>query len=647
MGRMIEPETKNPTLSAGSLRALCRAVLADVPGGTAVLFDEELRVWFAEGAALMLTGVALTVGRRLPDVIPAELWQVLHEPYEAAVHGETSSFDFPVAGAVVAIHVSPFALPGGGRAGLAVSREVGEQRRLESAVVVGKDAVLASEELFRSAFEHAPSGISVVGVDGQRLRVNDAYCQMLGYDREELIGTTVGDFTHPEDVSADRKLFTAGTAGVSSDGFENEKRCVRKDGSVVWVQTRSEMVRNQAGEPLFVVTHLQDVSERRAAGEQRRAGDRTLRAMMDNSPAVICVKDRNLRYQLVNRQFEEWCGLPSVQILGLRPEELPDSPAVDGGNTKDQLVLDSGETIQQEETIIRDGQPRVFLMMRFPLFDDQQHVQAVGTMATDITDRRAEEHVKRDRLQCSVDIHAALAQDRFVLHGQPILNLVSKRVEQAELLIRMRKTRDSNELIAPAAFLPAAERFGLIGLIDEWVLARAVELAAAGHRVEVNLSAKTISDPGQLDRIEQVVMASGASPENLIFEITETAVAENFQAAREFAVRLRRRGCAFALDDFGVGHGTFTYLKHLPVDYLKIDLGFVRDLLRGETNRDVVQAIIGVAKQFEIKTIAEGVEDQATLAELRRLGVDFAQGYWIGRPIALDELWQPPDRHVT
>jgi EAL domain-containing protein (putative c-di-GMP-specific phosphodiesterase class I) len=110
------------------------------------------------------------------------------------------------------------------------------------------------------------------------------------------------------------------------------------------------------------------------------------------------------------------------------------------------------------------------------------------------------------------------------------------------------------------------------------------------------------------------------------------------------ATRLRTLGCAFALDDFGVGHGTFTYLKRLDVDYLKIDLQFVRDLLKDDSDRQVVQAIIGVAQQYEIKTIAEGVEDQATLEELQRLGADYAQGYWIGRPGPFHELSHRTDR---
>jgi EAL domain-containing protein (putative c-di-GMP-specific phosphodiesterase class I) len=170
----------------------------------------------------------------------------------------------------------------------------------------------------------------------------------------------------------------------------------------------------------------------------------------------------------------------------------------------------------------------------------------------------------------------------------------------------------------------------------------AIGLAAAGHRIAVNVSAKTISDPANIDRIEQAVVASGAPAENLVFEITETAVADNLEAARAFVMRLRALGCAIALDDFGVGHGTFTYLRHLPVDYLKIDMQFVRELLSDDEDRQVVLAIVGVARQFDIATIAEGVEDQATLEELRRIGVDYAQGYWIGRPTPLPDAWRLP-----
>ena len=138
---------------------------------------------------------------------------------------------------------------------------------------------------------------------------------------------------------------------------------------------------------------------------------------------------------------------------------------------------------------------------------------------------------------------------------------------------------------------------------------------------------------------KRLVAESPAPRDNIIFEITETAVAENLNSARRFAERLREMGCSFALDDFGVGFGTFTYLKHLPVDYLKIDIEFVRDLLRDDTDRHVVSAIVAAAELFGMKTIAEGVEDQETQDILLGMGVDFAQGYWIGRPIPVAELW--------
>jgi EAL domain-containing protein (putative c-di-GMP-specific phosphodiesterase class I) len=307
-------------------------------------------------------------------------------------------------------------------------------------------------------------------------------------------------------------------------------------------------------------------------------------------------------------------------------------------------MLEGAETTQEEEMISRDGRERLYLTTRFPLLDENGDVHAVCEASTDITERRLEERSRRERLQCSELIYSALAQDRFVLHGQPIVELATMQATSVELLIRMRKVKGGKELVLPGAFLPAAERFDLIQVIDEWAVDRAIEFAATGHRVTVNVSAKTISEPRQVDRIEQAVTASGAPARNLVFEITETAVAENLDAARTFVMRLRALGCAIALDDFGVGHGTFTYLRHLPVDYLKIDMQFVRDLLSDEEDRQVVQAIVGVARQFKIATIAEGVEDQATLEQLRRMGVDYAQGYLTGRPA---HFKPPRNRRLT
>jgi PAS domain S-box-containing protein len=504
-------------------------------------------------------------------------------------------------------------------------RDLSERRSREAAAE-------ASEELLRSAFDRAPIGMSVVAPDGRWLRVNEAYCRMLGYSREELLGTSFRDLTHPDDVAEDDAFVASVTAG-DTDSLERERRYLHRDGSIVWVHVRAEVIRDEAGQPILAVSHLQDITTRKRSEEALRDSERRLRSIIDNTPAVVYVKGRDYRYQLVNSEFERVLGVRGDWIVGRSDEDIHQpAPGVAVVRAKEQLVLDGGQVLQEEETTMRNGRERVFLTIRFPLLDERGAIQAVCGMSTDITERRLDERARRERLECSERIHSALAQGRFVLHSQPIVDLASMKVEQSELLLRMLKVPGGEAMDGPRDFLPAAERFDLIQVIDAWVIARAVKLAAAGHRVEVNLSAKTIADPTQVDRIEREIIESGALPRNLIFEITETAVAENMGPARTFAQRLRKLGCAFALDDFGVGHGTFTYLRHLPVDYLKIDIQFVRDLLSDEEDRQVVRAIVGVAKQFEIKTIAEGVEDEATLNELRRMGVDYAQGYWIGLP---------------
>jgi PAS domain S-box-containing protein len=512
-------------------------------------------------------------------------------------------------------------------------------------------ALGATEDLLRLAFDHAPIGMSVVAPTGQWLRVNDAYCRMLGYEREELMSKRFRDLTHPDDVAEDDEFIAAVAAG-RGDSLERDRRYLHRDGSVVWVHVRAEVIRDRAGEPLYAVSHLQDITDRRRSEEKLRESERRLRSVIDNTPALVYVKGRDYRYQLVNSKFEKEFGVRSDWIVGRRDEDLLPASAIEPARAQDRLVLDRGHTLQEETVSVSNGTQRVFLTVRFPLLDDQGAIQAVCGMSTDITERRLEERSRRERLECSDQIKGALAENRFVLYGQPIINLASMQVEQSELLIRMRRALGDEQLVAPAEFLVSAERFDLIQMVDRWVIARAVELAAAGHRIEVNLSARTICDQAQVGWIERAVLASGARPQDLVFEITETAAAQNLAAARTFAQRLRKLGCAFALDDFGIGHGTFTYLRHLPVDYLKIDIQFIRNLLTDDDDKQVVRAIIGVAKQFEIQTIAEGVEDGATMKRLRSMGVDYAQGYHIGRPMPLSELWRSlenrrGDAHVT
>jgi EAL domain-containing protein (putative c-di-GMP-specific phosphodiesterase class I) len=159
--------------------------------------------------------------------------------------------------------------------------------------------------------------------------------------------------------------------------------------------------------------------------------------------------------------------------------------------------------------------------------------------------------------------------------------------------------------------------------------------------VEVNVSGRSISAQGLVDHIRHAIQRSGADPEKIVFEITETTLVSDEPAARAFVESLHTLGCKIALDDFGTGYGGFTYLKQLPVDFLKIDIEFVSDVRTNSASRNVIQAIVGLARGFGLKTVGEGVEDEASLNLLRKIGVDYAQGFHIGRPAPL-ETTNPP-----
>jgi EAL domain-containing protein (putative c-di-GMP-specific phosphodiesterase class I)/PAS domain-containing protein len=242
----------------------------------------------------------------------------------------------------------------------------------------------------------------------------------------------------------------------------------------------------------------------------------------------------------------------------------------------------------------------------------------------------------RTPLAWSERIRTALEQDLLVVHRQPIVDLSERDGARYELLVRM--AGEDDELVSPRAFLPAAERFGLVGDIDSWMVRRAVDLIdaerSAGRSVvlEVNVSARSIDEPDFPMAIEWALEEASIDPGSLVLELTETAAIANMEQARRFATRIREMGCEFALDDFGAGFGSFYYLKHLPVDYLKIDGEFVRGLPQSPIDQRMVKAMVEIARSLDLRTIAEYVETAETLDLLTEYGVDFAQGYHLGRP---------------
>jgi diguanylate cyclase (GGDEF)-like protein/PAS domain S-box-containing protein len=236
----------------------------------------------------------------------------------------------------------------------------------------------------------------------------------------------------------------------------------------------------------------------------------------------------------------------------------------------------------------------------------------------------------------------ALEQNRFLLYCQPIVDLSGDGGAplRFELLLRL---RDGGNLVLPHAFIPAAERYGLMVTIDRWVVRQAFRSCArifgADPNVEIaiNLSGNSLGDDSLLDFLTEQFAGSAVSPRQVCFEITETAAIRNLGKAAGFLMEIKKMGCRFALDDFGAGLSSFTYLKTFPADYLKIDGSFVRDMADSAIDEAMVVAINEVGHTLGMKTIAESVESEIVVERLAKLGVDWAQGYALGVPVPFDE----------
>jgi EAL domain-containing protein (putative c-di-GMP-specific phosphodiesterase class I) len=280
---------------------------------------------------------------------------------------------------------------------------------------------------------------------------------------------------------------------------------------------------------------------------------------------------------------------------------------------------------------------------------DEAKRQGVGGVAVFDPGRQGEA-LSASRLLWKRRIHEALEEDRFVLYGQPVVELATGRVQEYELLLRLQDAEGG--LVPPAEFLPVAERFGLIQLIDRWVLRQAIALIAerqrAGQavRLAANVSGRSVADAELLQTVRQGLHRTGIDPAALVIEITETAAIAEMGRALEFVESLKALGCRFALDDFGAGFSSFRQIRDLPVDYLKIDGSFIRDLAESPVDQGLVRAIAELARGLGKQTIAEYVEDNETAALLRELGVDFGQGNYLGQAAPAADLGERPDRAV-
>lgn len=363
-----------------------------------------------------------------------------------------------------------------------------------------------------------------------------------------------------------------------------------------------------------------------------------LSVIMDNIAEGLFATDRDGCLSLMNPAAEKMLGWVGGDLKGRSIHDAFHFQHADG--TKYPYEQSSITKAQKDGVTVRvvddvftrsDGTLLPVSYSAAPLLDEfgASGVVVVFRDTTEEKDERARIQRELEALSWVGRIRDAFTENRFVLYSQPIVAL-SEGKPGEELLIRM-IGRDG-EVILPGIFLPVAEKYGLIREIDQWVITHALLIAATGRYVHVNISADSVSNLELLATIRELIESKNIDASNVTFELTETALIDNFDAGEALARGITELGCGLALDDFGTGFGSFTYLQRLPVTYLKIDTQFVRDLPQNSVNQHLVRAIVTLAQGFGLKTVAEGVENAETVELLKQLGVDYGQGFYLGRP---------------
>jgi PAS domain S-box-containing protein len=373
---------------------------------------------------------------------------------------------------------------------------------------------------------------------------------------------------------------------------------------------------------------VRDISERKRREEENRR----LAAIIRSSDDAVLTKDLSGVITGWNQGAQSIYGYTPEEAIGRPVSELLIPPERRGEAKRILKEATVGEVVSFETQRITKGGDLIDVSLRaFPIRGISGEVTAVCTVGHDVSELRRRERAEQRDTEALIwrrRLRQSLAGGGLLFHGQPILDLRSGDIHHYELLVRMRQ---NGELVPPGEFLPYVEESDLIRELDLWAVEQGMALGAQ-IPVAINLSARSLGSRELLKAIERGLGGSPSLAKNITFEITETAAAENMRAARELVVELTKLGCGVALDDFGTGYGSFTYLRHLPVTQLKIDMEFIRGIASSVADRRVVESMIDVAQNFEMTTVAEGVEDERTLDLLRELDIDLAQGYLVGRP---------------
>jgi len=553
-------------------------------------------------------------------------------------------------------------------------------------------AIEESEERFRAVFEQTGVGMAIHSIDPHNprwVRVNQKLCDILGYTREELLQLSTRDITPPEEHATATDYSERLRAGAIAS-YTREKRYVRKDGRTIWVNVTQSAVIGPDGQPTHAITMIHDVTERKQAAERidylaqhdvvtglpnrQLFGDRLALAMartkrLGEMMAVLLL-DLD-RFKQVNDTLGHGVGDRVLQAVAARLQEQlreVDTIARLGGD-EFAVILES-VTEASRALFVAD---KIVEAMAAPFLIDGEEIFITASIGVAVypvdansvekliegaesamyqakcDGRNAAQVYSPERnprrgggLSMESKLRRALERDEMHLNFQPKVDAHGGAITRAEALLRWHNP--DLGVVAPADFIPLAEDTGLIVPIGEWALHSACVQANAWRRsgypisVAVNLSARQFRQSNLAVMVERVLADSGLPAALLELEITESVIMHGIEQSIATLQSLNDIGVTISIDDFGTGYSSLSYLKRFPVHKLKVDQSFVRELHQSADDAAIVRAVIALAQNLNLKTVAEGVETEQQLIFLAGLECDEYQGYYFSKPLPAAEF---------